>query len=127
MVNGSVRIIKAKNSSGEEASVRCTAAPTLAPPTTLKIIIVASAAAMKLSTRPNFLILRTSSSPPTSTNGSMVASPTHQLADWLIVKYVSATAKAAGLNRCFLLIARMYFEAIAHTAAQPRNHMSWLD
>jgi hypothetical protein len=71
--------------------------------------------------------LRTIRIPPSRTKGNIGAFPTHQLAAWLIVKYVSATAKAAGLNRCFRLIARIYFEAIAQTPAHPRNQRSWFD
>ena len=43
------------------------------------------------------------------------------------MKYVSATAKAAGLNKCFPLIAIIYFEAFAKIAAHARNHRSWSD
>src|SRR6266496_4451115 len=88
---------------------------------------VASAASKKLATRSNLPILRTTRIPPSTTNGSIGPFPTHQLADWLIVRYVTATAKAAGFNRCLFLNARIYLEAIAKTPAHTKNQMSWFD
>ena len=54
----------------------------------------------------------------------MGAVPIHQLAVWFSVSAVSATANATGLKMCLRSIARIYLEAIAHSAAQPRNQRS---
>src|SRR5580700_27721 len=68
--------------------------------------------------------LRTSSTPPRSTAGSILGVPTHQLADSPSANEVITTAIAAGLKRCLLLSARIYLEDIASIAAQPRNRRS---
>ena len=44
--------------------------------------------------------------------------PTHQLADRFRKKAVRQTAMAAGLNMCFLPIAKIYFDATAIAEAQ---------
>src|SRR5579875_1728717 len=80
-----------------------------------------SAATQKLSTISSWRNLRVISTPPSSTKGSILAVPTHQLADSPSTKAVITTAIAAGLKICLLLIARMYLEVIARIAAQPRN------
>ena len=53
--------------------------------------------------------------------------PIHQEADPLNPNAVSATAIATGLKICFLLIAKIYFEAIVRTAAQKSKGRSEID
>ena len=47
--------------------------------------------------------------------------PIHQVAERWIIKALKTTAKAAGLNTCFLFMARMYFEAMAAKETNTRN------
>jgi len=56
--------------------------------------------------------------------GSIAIFPTHQEALPLIAKAVTATAKAAGLKRCFFLITTINLKAIARVAAQPMKATS---
>src|SRR5437660_1599499 len=65
--------------------------------------------------------LLTTSAPPMSVAGNMLAVPIHQLADWPSANEVMTTAIAAGLKKCLLLRARIYFDDMARIAAQPRN------
>src|SRR5581483_12356806 len=81
----------------------------------------------KLITIENRRVFRTMSTAPTATKGSIGALPTHQLAVWLMVSAVSATAKATGLKRCFPRMATMYLEAIDQTAAHVKNHRSCVE
>jgi len=48
----------------------------------------------------------------------MYALPTHHVALWESTTEVKNIAIATGLNICFLLIAKMYFDPIAKTPAQ---------
>jgi hypothetical protein len=121
VVRGSASITNAKKRIGVSASNWHVADRTPVPFPSPAPRVTASAAPKKLkikSDRANFLATR---SPPTSTKGSMANVPTHQLAAWFNVNAAIATANAAGLKICFLRIARMYFDAIAHTPAQSRN------
>ena len=58
----------------------------LPPAIRLNPRLVVIAVIRKLRTRSDLPILRTTRIPPASTNGSMGALPTHQLADWLRLK-----------------------------------------
>jgi len=56
--------------------------------------------------------------------GNIYAVPTHQDADPLNPNEVNTTATATGLKICFVLIAKMYFEAIVKTDAHKSNRRS---
>jgi hypothetical protein len=55
---------------------------------------------------------------PRREKGSMESVPIHQEADPLNPSAVSVTAIATGLKICFLLIARIYFDAMVRTPAK---------
>jgi hypothetical protein len=101
--------------------------PGLLPPSSDSASMVRSAPSRKANTIANRWTFLTMRRPPISTKGSIDAVPTHQLAVWLMVSAVRATAKATGLNTCLPFILRMYFEAMAHTPAHSRNHRSCVD
>ena len=88
---------------------------------TQKPAVTKNAAAKKLRTRSNLLIFLATKNAVISVNGNIHNVPTHQLAENPMVKARIATATAAGLNICFLPIARIYFEDIASAAAQAKN------
>src|SRR5579859_2276375 len=125
VVSGSVRITPAKNKNGEYKTMLCIPATRSVRLIKLSASVTTTAVARKLNTKSLRRVFRTINRLPTSTNGSIGPLPTHQLAVWLTVSAVSATANATGLNRCLPLIARIYLDPIAQTAAQPRNHKSW--
>src|SRR5579863_10048995 len=81
---------------------------------------VTSEAARKAATVWPSWSLRTINRPPRITTGSMLGVPTHQLAEKLRTNDVMMAATAAGLKRCLLRNARMYFEPTASTPAQAR-------
>ena len=115
-VSGSVSITNAKNSSGDEPSVSLSAVRYCDGSEVARI--VTSATAMKVATRSNRRSLRTMRRPPTSTTGSNGRlPPTHHVAGWSRSSAVSATPSAAGLNRCFLPMARMNLDEIAQRQA----------
>jgi hypothetical protein len=117
-VSGSVNIKKAKKKKAESFNVVNKVLGILEPFIKVSTDIVTNAEIMKLnnkSARRSFLIIK---NPPKSTKGNIFGVPIHQLAVSFIVKAVSTTAKAAGLNICFLYIVNIYFDAIAQTEAQ---------
>ena len=59
--------------------------------------------------------------PPIITKGSIYSVPTHHVADCSIVRAVMATANAAGLNICFLFMAKINFKAIDSIPDQIRK------
>src|SRR5947209_19409157 len=85
---------------------------------------VTSEATTKIDIMSPWCNLRTSSTPPRSTTGSILAVPTHQLADSPSANEVTTTAIAAGLKICLLLSERIYLDDVASIAAQPRNRKS---
>ena len=83
-------------------------------------------------TRSNLRIWRTTSTPPSSTRGSMGTAPTHQLADLPRKSAVISTASAAGLKMCRRRHASRYLEALAMKAAQGQERQlgegrRWVD
>src|SRR6185437_2721364 len=58
------------------------------------------------------------------TGNSTALSPTHQLTVWCRPIPIRAAPKAAGLNKWRLLIATMYFEAIAQADTSTRKATS---
>ena len=115
-VKGSVSMTKAKKKSGVERSASLSAVPYCDGGAVAST--VARLTRMKVATRSSRCSLRTSSPPPIRTTAKRGRLPaTHQVAGWLSNSPVSATPRAAGLNRCFLPIAKMYLDEMAHTEA----------
>src|SRR5712692_6032235 len=123
-VSGSVSIIAAKKKSGDSTNNCCSSFVKESLCRKLTTQTVTIAAIIKSNTISPWRNLRISSTPPRSTAGSILAVPTHQLADSPSANEVITTAIAAGLKRCLLCSARMYLEDVARIAAQPRNRKS---
>jgi hypothetical protein len=121
-VIGSVNIIKAKNSMGEYTNAFCRPENKFCPFIKLKIEVVRSEAMKKLQTKSNLFIFLTTSNPPIITNGIIYKLAIHQLADRLKARVIKTRDIAAGLKRCFLPTARIYFDAIASTETQLKNN-----
>src|SRR5579864_6810045 len=120
VVSGSVSIINAKKNIGAWRNTFSSVVKGLEA--VFVKIVVPIAKARKLNTRSNRWIFRVIRRPPARTTWSIGRfPPIHQLADRPIVNAVKATANAAGLKRCFLFGAIMYFDAIAQIAAQMRK------
>ena len=117
VVNGSVNITKAKNNNGVLTSNLQKLLMESDIPIKCEPSITIVATTKKLITRSDRSIFLVSKNPPIKTKGAIDMVPAHQLADWLSAKAVKATANAAGLKTCFFLIAKIYFDAIAHTEA----------
>ena len=116
-VNGSVSMTNAKKNSGECSSASVIAMPNCDGGAVRRT--VARLARMKAVTRSKRRSLRTSRTPPISTTGSSSRlPPTHQVAGWWSSSAGSATPNAAGLKICCRPVARMNFDAIAHTEAK---------
>jgi hypothetical protein len=109
VVMGSVSIIKAKKSKGESMSKALAINTILCPFKKAFPMINSDAVAKKLITKSQRFIFRVIKNPTMHTKGAMYKVPTHQLAYWLKITAASITAKAAGLKRCFLFMARTYF------------------
>src|SRR5712692_5986472 len=126
-VSGSVSIIAAKKKSGDSTNNCCSSFVKESLCRKLTTQTVTSAAIIKSNTISPWRNLRISSTPPRSTTGSILAVPTHQLADSPSANEVMTTAIAAGLKICLLLSERIYLEDVASIAAQPRNRRSFGD
>ena len=81
MVNGSVNMIVAKNSSGESRMIFCSMPSTEKPDPIVAVRIAAIADAHMMPNTVNCRSLRMMSKPPISTRGNIVGVPIHQLAD----------------------------------------------
>ena len=107
---------------GEYTNAFCRPENKFCPFIKLKIDVVRSEAMKKLKTKPNLFIFDTTNNPPIITNGIIYKLAIHQLADWFEAKVISTKDIAAGLKRCFLPTARIYFDAIASTDTKLKNN-----
>ena len=77
--------------------------------------MVSKEAAKKLTIKSDLIIFFATNKPPIKTKGSIERVPTHQVAKYPVRSEAENKPIAAGLNICFLLMAKIYFEAIAKT------------
>jgi hypothetical protein len=123
VVRGSVSMTNAKKRRDEEVIVLSMTVSMFTPVLVMsrERTMETSAVAKKLNTKSKRIIFRVRRSPPMRTNGAMAIVPTHQLAERPKKSDVRNTAIAAGLKRCFLFMANIYFVAMDHTAAHPAS------
>lgn len=122
IVYGSVSMMVAKKSSGHEVSTSRKSCGYVIKPEFIKlqfvIVIETIAAITKAKNKLNLRIFRTTSKPSTKMNGVKSGVATHQLAPSKPIKGTVNAAIAAGLNKCFFLIAKTYLERVAIAAAE---------
>jgi hypothetical protein len=123
-VCGSVSITVPKNSTGNDSKNSSNAARGAVFRSKLRIKNTTVETNIKVKNKSNRRTFRTNNNPIISTNGRSIGVATHHVSspDPAILK--TSAAKAAGLNRCFLLTAKIYFDAMATTATSIKSNPS---